>query len=152
MGTLATDNSDGAFNPRQGARDFFFYTHAVVTLSVANPTATAVIQLDTDSDFYLIAMTQQTDITGLTLTEATNVIPLARVLITDSGSGKALMNSPVPLGALMGDGKRPYRFIRPRLFSGGSTIQLAYSNYVTGATVQTLQTVLHGYKRYFSNG
>jgi hypothetical protein len=141
---------DGAFDPRTGSRDFFFYTHPPVSVSSVAPNANGQIQTDTDSDFYVVAISQQTDIAQAAITESTNPIPLIRVTITDSGSGKALMNAGVPLGALAGDGKRPYRFIRPRLIVGGSNINIAFASYVAAGTTYEVQVILHGYKRYYA--
>jgi len=139
-----------AFNPRETGSDYFWYSHvAIQTLSSVNPNAAAIINLDADSDFYCVALSYQASIADAVLTEATNVLPLVRVQITDTGSGKALMNTPMPLTAIAGDGKRPYRFVRPRVFLANATIQLAFSSYVAAATTYSdLQLVLHGYKIY----
>ena len=139
-----------AFNPRENGSDYFWYTHtAISTLSSVATTATALINLDADSDFYCVALSYQVSIADAALTESTNVIPLVRVLITDTGSGKALMNTPISLAALSGDGKRPYRFVRPRVFLSNATIQLGFTSYVVvGTTYSDLQLVFHGYKVY----
>ena len=138
------------FNPRETGSDYFWYSHtAISTLSSAAPTSTAFINVDADSDFYCVALSYQASIADASLTEATNVLPLVRLQITDTGSGKALMNTPIPLTALAGDGKRPYRFVRPRVFLQNATIQLAFTSYVAaGTTYSDLQVVLHGYKVY----
>lgn len=139
-----------AYQPQFGQKeemDFFWYTpNGAATLSVAAPAASQNIQIDSDADFMWIATSYQADIAGATLTEATNVIPLVTLQIVDTGSGKYLSNNPVPLAAFAGDGKRPYRLIKPRLFGANSTIQLQWANYVTGATVQTIRLVMHGFK------
>lgn len=140
--------ADGAFDPRVGNKDFFWYTNRVTGLSSAAPTANGVINIDADADFYLIALTYQADIAAAALTESANLIPLINLLITDTAAGKALSNNPVPLPAFMGDGKRPYRLIRPRKFAAAATIQLAYTSYVAAGTTYNVTTVFHGYKQY----
>ena len=139
-----------AFNPRETGSDYFWYSHtAISTLASTAPTATAIINLDADSDFYCVAISYQASIADAVLTESSNVLPLVRLQITDTGSGKALMNTPMPLTAIAGDGKRPYRFVRPRVFLANATIQLAFTSYVAaGTTYSDLQVVLHGYKIY----
>lgn len=138
------------FNPRENGSDYFWYTHAAIsTLASTAPTASGQINLDADSDFYCVALSYQCSIADAALTESSNVIPLVRVLITDTGSGKALMNTPISLGALAGDGKRPYRLVRPRVFLSNATLQFNYTSYVAaGTTYSDLQLVLHGYKVY----
>ena len=138
------------FNPRENGSDYFWYTHtAINTLSSVAVTAVGLINLDADSDFYCVALSYQASIADAALTESSNVLPLVRVLITDTGSGKALMNAPISLSALAGDGKRPYRLVRPRVFLSNATIQIGYTSYVAaGTTYSDLQLVLHGYKVY----
>lgn len=138
------------FNPRENGSDYFWYTHtAISTLSSVAPTATGLINLDADSDFYCVALSYQASIADAALTENSNVIPLIRLQITDTGSGKALMNTPMSLAAIAGDGKRPYRLVRPRVFLSNATIQLSFTSYViAGTTYSDLQVVFHGYKVY----
>jgi hypothetical protein len=138
------------FNPRENGTDYFWYAHPPVsTLSSVAPTSTQVINLDADSNFYCVALSYSASIADAILTEATNVIPLVRVLITDTGSGKALMNTPQPMASIMGDGKRPYRLVRPRVFLANATIQFAFTAFVAAATTYSdLQVTLHGYKVY----
>lgn len=147
---MAGVSNPNVFNPRENGSDYFWYTHtAISTLSSAAPTATGLINLDADSDFYCVALSYQASIADAALTESTNVIPLVRVQITDTGSGKALMNTPISLAALAGDGKRPYRLVRPRVFLSNATVQLSFSSYVAaGTTYSDLQLVFHGYKVY----
>ena len=138
------------FNPRVDGTDAFFYAHPPVsTLASTAPTATAVINLDADSSFYCVAMTYTCSIADAILTESTWVLPLVRVLITDTGSGKSLMNTPMAIPAIMGDGKRPYRFVRPRVFQANATIQFSFTSFVAaGTTYSDLQITLHGFKVY----
>lgn len=145
-----TTGGPAVFNPRANGSDYFWYTHAPISTLVSTaPTATALINLDADSDFYAVALTYQASIADAILTESSNVIPLIRVLITDTGSGKALSNAPLPVSAMMGDGKRPYRFVRPRVFLANATIQLAFTSYVAaGTTYSDFQVIFHGYKVY----
>ena len=146
----AQEGAVQTFNPRENGTDYFWYTHtAISTLSSLAVTATAFINLDADSDFYCVALSYAASIADAALTESSNVLPLVRLQITDTGSGKALMNSPLALYALMGDGKRPYRLVRPRVFLANATIQLSFTSFVAAGTTYTdLQVVFHGYKVY----
>lgn len=147
---MAGQTAPAVFNPRDTGTDYFWYSHTPIsTLASTAPVATAFINLDADSDFYCVALSYQASIADAVLTESSNVLPLVRLQITDTGSGKSLMNTPMPLTAMAGDGKRPYRLVRPRVFLANATIQLAFASYVAaGTTYSDLQVVLHGYKVY----
>lgn len=136
------------FNPRTNDEDYFWYANTVTGISSVAPTATGIINLDADSDFYCVALSYYADIAGAVQTDSSRVIPLVNLLITDTASGKALSNAPLPIGAIMGDGTRPYRFVRPRVFMSNATIQLNYTSFVAAGTTYRIQTVLHGYKVY----
>ena len=142
-------SAPNTFNPRENGSDYFWYSTRITGISSASPAATGLINLDSDSDFYCIALTAQADIAGGALTESTNLLPLVTLQITDTGSGKALMNAPVLLPALVGDGKRPYRLARPRVFLANATIQCAFNaGFLAAGTTYKIQLVFHGYKVY----
>lgn len=129
-----------------GPRDLFWYPVTFSALAAAG-NATQAVAIEADSNFYMTALSYQADIDGAALTEATNVIPLVTITITDSGSGRSLMNGAVPIPAIMGDGKRPYRFIHPRLFKRTSNFIVAVANY-SDDTDYNLRLVFHGFKVY----
>lgn len=136
------------FNPQETGTDLFFYGGRVTGLSSAAPNGSIIINLDADSNFLCVAMSYQADIAVAALTESTNLIPLVNVQITDTGSGRAMMNTPVPITTIMGDGKRPYRLPRPRLFFSNSTISFAFTAYVVAGTTYNISVAMHGFKQY----
>jgi hypothetical protein len=148
-----TQGQNTSFNPRENGSDYFWYQQRIQAISSAAPTANAQINLDADSDFYCVALTHVTDINtaglGAAYTESTNPLPLVTLLITDTGSGKNLMNGPLMIPGFAGDGKRPYRFVRPRVFMANATIQLAFSGvFLAAGTSYDIQIIFHGYKVY----
>jgi hypothetical protein len=149
MSTPAGQVASTTFNPRENGSDYFWYQAAIAGLSTVAPAQNAVINLDADSDFYCVALTSITDIAGAAYAESTQPVALAKVLITDTGSGKALSNGPLTIGAMTGDGKRPYRFVRPRVFIANATIQLAFTpGNMAAGTTYNIQIIFHGYKVY----
>lgn len=149
MSTPAGQVPSTTFNPRENGSDYFWYQAVIAGLSTAAPNQNAIINLDADSDFYCVALTTITDIAGAAYTESTQPVNLGKLLITDTGSGKALSNGPLTLGAFTGDGKRPYRFVRPRVFIANATIQLAFSSgNMAAGTTYNIQIIFHGYKVY----
>src|SRR5208282_3750273 len=105
MSTPAGQVPSTTFNPRENGSDYFWYQATIAGLSTAAPAQNAIINLDADSDFYCVALTTITDIAGAAYTESTQPVNLGKLLITDTGSGKALSNGPLTLGAFTGDGK-----------------------------------------------
>lgn len=152
MNAIAAGQLGPVFNPQantlQGRTDYFWYFTTPAALSSVAPAAQSLIQIDADSQFALLAFSYQASIAGAALTEDTNVIPLVTVNIADGGSGKYLMNGPIPLGAIAGDGKRPYRLIGPRIFQPNSTINFNWASFVAAGTSYSITLVLHGVKLY----
>lgn len=136
------------FNPRDGKEDYFFYVTTPAGISSVATPQQSLIQFDADSDFLWIATSYQASIAGALLTEATNVIPLVNVLMSDGGSGKYLSNAPLPLAAIAGDGKRPYRLIGPRVMQPSSTLNFNWTAAVVAGTTYNITLILHGIKRY----
>lgn len=135
-------------DPRQNL-DLFWYTTGEFNIASTDVGGiNETIQIGDDGDFYCTCLTYQADIAGALLTEASNIIPLVTVNIIDTGSGRNLMNDPVPLAAVAGDGKRPMRFPRPRIFARNSTIQLKFFPFLVAGTTYTIQFILGGYKNY----
>lgn len=138
-------------NPREAGFDYFFYAALVTGLASTAVNGTSIINIDADSDFLCTAFSYQAYTGGASpaaLTESTNVIPLVTLQINDTGSGKSLMNIPVPLGSIAGDGKRPYRLPRPRVFQSNATVQLNWASYVAAGTTYGIHFVMHGIKQY----
>lgn len=135
------------FDPRTDGSDYYWYITNPGALAPA-ATGNSAIQIDAGTDFYWIATTIQADIGQAALAEATDIIPLVTVLINDTGTSRNLMNAPVPLGSICGDGKRPYRLVRPRLFRANSIVNFTFTSYVAaGTTYGDLFFTMHGYRR-----
>lgn len=144
----------GSFRIPELPKDWFSYP--VTFLAVAGSTAgTAVstnIQIDAGSDFYLTALTLFAVISGSTATITVSSAPLpdATLLLTDSGSNRQLMNAPVPLSQIAGDGNHPHRLIHPRVFFRNSNIQVQLTSYDLTATYSRLTVNFEGFRIYGS--
>lgn len=144
--TLPDAQSDDFFDPTRDGSDIMFYATTVASLA-ASATANSNIQIDSGVDFYWFASTYQCDLAGAAQTESSVVIPLATILVNDTGSRKNLMNQAFPLTQVAGPGERPYRLVRPRLFRASSTITFTWANYSSATTYTNLYFVLHGYTK-----
>jgi hypothetical protein len=153
MSTPSGQVPSTTFNPRENGSDYFWYQSRIVGISSVAPVANSLINLDADSDFYCVALTSVTDVNtaglGAAYTESAAPLPLVTLLVTDTGSGKNLSNGPLMIPGITGDGKRPYRFVRPRVFIANATIQLAFNaQFMAAGTTYDIQIIFHGYKVY----
>lgn len=125
-----------------------FYSYIINFSALANGSSdSGSISIDTDSDFFLMKMTQQSDIAAAAQTSSSLVVPLVTLQITDGGSSRQLFSQAVPISAIMGSGENPYILPAPRMFSAGSTVTLSVANY-SAATTYNLRLVLSGIKQY----
>lgn len=132
-------------SPSADQIDITFYTTSI-TLT-AGQTLPSAINIDAGNDFYWFAASMQASIAGSAYDPAIPVpiLPLINVVITDSGSQRQLMNGPVPIAAITGNGQLPYRLLLPRLFKGNSIIQFAWTSFEAANTI-LLQYVMHGWR------
>ncbi|MHB8414589.1 MAG: hypothetical protein ACYDDA_03790 [Acidiferrobacteraceae bacterium] len=141
--------SPQVFDPAKTNTDFFWYEAEVAGLSSVAPAGNALINLDADSYFFLCAITAIANIAGAAFTESTAPLPLVKMQITDTSNGKSLSNGGLMLPALVGDGKRPYRLVRPRVFKPNGTIQLTFdASEMAAGTTYGIQVIFHGWKQY----
>jgi hypothetical protein len=126
--------------------DFFAYSTGVLALAATvGATVTSNIVVQADSDFVAEKFIYFADV-GATLTSSTAVVPLAQIMITDTGSGRQLLNTPVNLDTIAGSGALPYILSRPKLFDANSVVQITLTNRV--ATAYNIEFVMAGRKRF----
>jgi hypothetical protein len=130
-------------------RDFFAYPILFSNLTAGNA-AQGAIQIQSDSDFELQKLTMFADIAQAAETEATRVLPLVTVQITDSGTGRKMFSAPVPVPAIMGDGRIPFILPSPKVYSPNASITIDVANFAA-ATDYNLRILLIGAK-IFSMG
>ena len=87
------------------AKDFYTYPSTVIGIA-GGTTANDAINIQADSDFILYKLSAfaiENPVVG-GQTTSTRVLPLVTVQITDTGSGRQIFESPVPIPAIFGDG------------------------------------------------
>ena len=127
-------------------RDFYIYEAESLALA-AGTSSNDVINIEADSDFILKKMTYEADILAAAYTFTTNPIPLISIQLIDTGSGRQLMQNPIPVNSFMGDGKLPFYLDNPRRFERNSTIQIAFTNF-DAAQAYNIRLAFIGYKIY----
>jgi hypothetical protein len=127
-------------------KDFFIY-HIDFPSIASGASATDNIQIQADADFETQKLTYFSDIAGAVQTLSTQVVPLVTVLITDAGSGRQLMNVPVSIPELFGDGRIPFILPTPRIFAARSNITFTLANF-SAATTYRVRLSLIGTKLF----
>lgn len=114
---------------------FDFFTYEVDFLAVtpgSSPTGQFTVQQE--ADFVLTKINMFADIAGGAQTFDTRVIPLATIVINDTGSGRNLMNTAIPLANIFGGGGLPFILPRQRIFVASSVVNITLSNFSAAST------------------
>ena len=133
----------------QVIKDFYVYQEDFSSLA-NGATATGTINIQADSDFVVQKLTYFADIALAAQTDSSRIIPLSTVQITDSGSGRNLMESPAPITSIFGTGELPFILPTPKLFLARTTITMDVTNFST-STTYNIRLSLIGYKVFRLN-
>ncbi len=128
----------------QVIKDFYVYEEDFSALT-SGATALGSINIQADSDFVVQKLTYFADIAAGAQLDSTRIIPLVSIQITDSGSGRNLMEAPVALSNIFGTGELPFILPQPKLFLARSTISISVTNF-DAAVTYNLRLSLIGYK------
>ena len=129
-------------------RDFYIYEAESLGL-VPGGNSNDIINIEADSDFLLQKFAYQTDIAAAAYTFQNTPIPNISIQLIDSGSGRQLMQNPIPVSSFMGNGQLPFILPNPRKFLRNSTIQVAFTSFEAGAgTTYNIRLAFIGYKIY----
>jgi hypothetical protein len=123
--------------PNQGKQyleDFFVYEVDFTAGIAPGATANGTINVQADSDFKWIKSAYEADEAGASQEDSSRLIALCSVLITDTGSGRALMSSAVPIPNVFGTGQIPFIVPVPRIFKAKSSITVAVTNFDAAVT------------------
>lgn len=127
-------------------RDFYIYEAEALALA-AGANANDIINIEADSDFIMQKMAWQADIAAAAYTDATRPWPSISIQLIDTGSGRQLMQNPIPVTSFMGTGELPFILPNPRKFLRNSTIQIAFTNF-DAAVAYNIRLAFIGYKIY----
>lgn len=130
----------------------FIYSAEFVTNQIPGPIppltfATFNINIQKDANFKILYGAYECDVAGAPQLTSTQQIPLATVLLTDTGSGRAFMDRPVPVISLFGNGQLPFPWPSPKIMKALSTLQVQVFNFDTVNTID-LRLNFIGNKEY----
>lgn len=139
----AVGGTDSNAEPRM-RRDFFVY--GINFQAVAPQSSTqGAIQIQADSDFELQKLTFFADEALADETDSSRVLPLATIQLIDTGTGRQLFNTPIPIPAIMGDGKIPFILPTTKVYAANSSVTVAVANY-SGTSTYGIRIALIGTK------
>ncbi len=128
-------------------KDFYIYESTVASLANgANDTNN--VNIEADSDFILQKLVMFADIAGAVQTDSSRVLPLIKIQITDTGSGRQLFSDDIPMAMILGSGSLPFILPNPRRFASNSVISIAYNNYSAATTYVNIYIGFVGLKDY----
>jgi hypothetical protein len=131
-------------------RDWFIYSFNVASIAaVAN--AVSTINIQADANFIAEKCTCFADVAGGAQTVDTQVVPLVNVMLTDSGSGRSLFNTALPVASICGPNLAGAFLPFGRCFTANSNIVATFNNYSAATTYENLFLSLHGYKEWTLN-
>jgi hypothetical protein len=110
----------------------------VLTFSslAANTSATQTLSITANADFIFTMMHHRATSSAYAgQTVSTKVAPLARILITDSGTNEQFTNAAVDLENYSTNGNIVNDLPYPRIVSGRSTLTIQLSSYEASATI-----------------
>jgi hypothetical protein len=137
-------------------KDWYSYPLNFVNLAVATTELvtggvpqTLTLQIDAAADFYWTSFSFIAQVHGnaTALTYGTSILPLAQILINDGGSNRNLMQNPVFISQIAGDGRWPHKLQHPRLFKKNSTITVTMQNFDANNAYDVLVN-FEGFKMY----
>jgi hypothetical protein len=126
--------------------DFYTYTLETTALAPAG-VGNDTVNIQADADFVVTDLAIMADVAGAQQQAATIEVPLVRIQLTDTGSGRNLFDQPVDLG-IFGVINRPYELPVERRFAANSTIQCTFTNYSAATTYANCRLYLRGFKAW----
>lgn len=136
--------------PRIIGEDFYTYAVQFEDLT-ANSAQTGFIQIEADSDFWIEKLTYFADQAGAAQEFQSYIIPLVTVVIIDTGSGRQIMNRPIAVPNIFGNGFLPFIVLTPKLFVKNSRINFEVFNFSGSQDYTNLWLNLTG-KKVFTQG
>jgi len=101
----------------------------------AGASATQTINIAANADFIITSLNHRANVAAAAQTVSSKTAPLARVLITDSGSNEQFTNSAVDLENYSTNGNVINAYYYPRIVSGRSTLTVQLTSYEASNTL-----------------
>lgn len=113
--------------------DWYVYNVEFLALAPAG-IATANVAVEADANFILVKLSGFTSVADAGQNYDTRVVPLVTLQITDTGSGRNLLNGATAWSNIVGWGEIPYILPVARKWKANSTIRVQATNFDTALT------------------
>lgn len=109
----------------------------VLTFSslAAGASATQTVNIAANADFIVTGLHHRANVAAAAQTVSNKTAPLARILVTDSGSNEQFTNAAVDLETYSTNGNIINKLDYPRIVSGRSTLTVQLSSYEAANTL-----------------
>lgn len=112
------------------------YAYNVTFSSLAaGASATQTVSISANADFIVTGLHHRANVAAAGQNVSTKTAPLARILVTDSGSNEQFTNSAVDLENYSTNGNIINKFDYPRIVSGRSTLTVQLTSYEASQTL-----------------
>ena len=101
----------------------------------AGTSATQTVNIAANADFIITGLHHRANVAAAGQNVSTKTAPLARILITDSGSNEQFTNSAVDLENYSTNGNIINKYDYPRIVSGRSTLTVQITSYEASQTL-----------------
>jgi hypothetical protein len=101
----------------------------------AGSSATQTVNIAANADFIITGLHHRANVAAAAQNVSTKSAPLARILITDSGSNEQFTNSAVDLENYSTNGNIINKYDYPRIVSGRSTLTVQLTSYEASQTL-----------------
>lgn len=135
MNMLQLAANAGRLGQKVISDEFYIYSTGRPTAALAaGGQSTQNIQIQADSDFLIEKHSFNADLAGATQTESSRLLPNVSVLLTNTSSGRQLMNLQFPLTGIFGSGELPMILPRQYLLPASSTLQIQLISFEAAVT------------------
>lgn len=101
----------------------------------AGASSTQTVNIAANADFIVTGLHHRANVAAAAQTVSNKTAPLARILVTDSGSNEQFTNAAVDLENYSTNGNIINKFDYPRIVSGRSTLTVQLSSYEAANTL-----------------
>ena len=127
-------------------RDWFTYTAEFLPLN-ANAAQNVSVPIQADSDFMLTGLSGT--VKALVTSEVVIAAPAVTIRLESTGTGRNMMDRPVPWNNLVGTAERPFLLPSPHTLKANSTLLVALTE--LGGNARQVRIAFLGYKIFPAN-
>jgi hypothetical protein len=131
-------------------KDWFTYTTNITASLAPGVSVPTTFNIDGDSDFFCTKLNVHGTVGNDGTVVDSEQLPEVNIIITDTTSGRQLMNALTPLSNIAGSSRLPFILPIERFFSAKSTVKVDWFNASDNLTYTTLLLSFIGIKAFIA--